>query len=77
LTRQTVHNKKYGIVDCYRVSTPIDPGLILTNNMCTSMPEETAYMQTVPYLSAVGVLIYSDPQNVFYILLFWMSSFIT
>ena len=40
------------------VSTPLDPNIHLTKDMSPKTPEEVEYMKRVPYLSAVGSLMY-------------------
>jgi hypothetical protein len=40
------------------VSTPMDPGASLSSDQSPSTPEEIEEMRTVPYISAVGSLIY-------------------
>jgi len=46
------------MTDCHPVSTPIDPGVRLDDSMSVSTPEDIAYMDQVPYLNAVGALMY-------------------
>ena len=48
----------YEMADCKPVSTPMDPGLILTKSMGSSTPEEQAEMRRRPYLPAIGSLMY-------------------
>ena len=40
------------------VSTPLDPDIHLSKDMSPQTPEEVEYMKRVPYLSAVGSLMY-------------------
>ena len=42
----------------YVRGSPMNPGLVLTADMCPSTPEELASMRSVPYLSALGSLQY-------------------
>jgi hypothetical protein len=49
---------RFGHATCRPVSTPMDPGLRLTAAMGATTDEDKAYMLTVPYLSAVGALMY-------------------
>ena len=49
---------RFGHADCNPVCTPMDPGLHLTTAMGATTDEDKAYMLTVPYLSAVGALMY-------------------
>lgn len=49
---------RFGHANCRPVSTPMDPGLHLTAAMGATTDEDKAYMLTVPYLSAVGALMY-------------------
>ena len=48
----------FGMADCNPVSTPMEPGLSLTASMAPETPEEQQEMRGVPYLSAVGSLMY-------------------
>jgi hypothetical protein len=50
--------ERYGMTDCKPVSTPMDPGIRLDASMGASTPEDIAFMQTIPYLNAVGALLY-------------------
>jgi hypothetical protein len=50
--------ERYGFVDCSPVSTPMDPGVRLSTSQSPSTPEDEAFMRTVPYVSAVGALMY-------------------
>ena len=49
---------RYGLTDCNPVTTPMDPGLRLDASMGASTPQDIAFMRTVPYLNAVGTLLY-------------------
>ncbi|KIJ28512.1 hypothetical protein M422DRAFT_135874, partial [Sphaerobolus stellatus SS14] len=49
---------RYNFSDCAPVSTPLNPGVILTQAQCPSTPEEVEEMRPVPYISAVGSLLY-------------------
>ena len=44
--------------NCSAVTTPMEPGLHLTKAMCATTPEEIAEMRKVPYINAVGALMY-------------------
>ena len=44
--------------DCKPVSTPMSPGSKLSSSMAPSTPEDITFMKSVPYLSAVGSLMY-------------------
>ena len=48
----------FGFGTCSPVSTPMDPGLRLTPEMGATSDEDKAFMLTIPYLSAVGALMY-------------------
>jgi hypothetical protein len=48
----------YGFMDCSPVLTPMDPGVCLSTSQSPSTPEDEAFMHTVPYVSAVVVLMY-------------------
>jgi hypothetical protein len=50
--------KRYGSVDSSPVLTPMDPSVSLMSAHALSMPEDKAFMHTVPYVSAVGALMY-------------------
>ena len=49
---------RYGFSTCTPVSTPINPGIVLSDAQCPKTPEEVEEMKTVPYISAVGSLLY-------------------
>jgi hypothetical protein len=49
---------KHNMTNCRPVSTPLDKSVTLSNDDSPDTPEETAYMRSVPYLSAVGSLMY-------------------
>jgi hypothetical protein len=48
----------YGFNNCSPVSTPLDPSVCLSTAQAPQTPEEIAFMRTVPYVSAVGALMY-------------------
>jgi hypothetical protein len=48
----------YGFTNCSPVSMPLDPSVCLSTAQAPQTPEETVFMCTVPYVSAVGVLMY-------------------
>jgi len=50
--------ERYGFNSCTPVSTPMNPGTTLSHSDCPSTPGEVEEMRTVPYISAVGSLIY-------------------
>jgi hypothetical protein len=50
--------ERYGMSDSKPVSTPMDPGVRLSTSMAPQNDEEVDYMKSVPYLSAVGSLMY-------------------
>jgi hypothetical protein len=50
--------ERYGFTDCSPVSTPLDPSVRLSTAQAPQTPEESAFMRTVPYVSAVGALMY-------------------
>jgi hypothetical protein len=58
--RQYIINilEHFGMSDCKPVLTPIDPGVSLTSDMCPKTDDEVAEMRNVPYLVAVGSLMY-------------------
>ena len=50
--------ERYKMSDCKPVATPMSPGSKLSTSMAPSSPEDIAFMKTVPYLNAVGSLMY-------------------
>ena len=50
--------ERYGFSDCASVKTPMDPGKRLSAVKDALSPKDKAFMQQVPYLSAVGSLMY-------------------
>src|SRR3954451_6526014 len=44
--------------DCKPVSMPMLPGLRLSKDMAPNTPQDIAFMNNTPYLSAVGALMY-------------------
>ena len=48
----------FSMLDCNSVSTPIDPGLSLLSADAPQTSEETQEMSTIPYINAVGSLMY-------------------
>jgi hypothetical protein len=50
--------ERYGFVDSSPVLTPMDPSAPLTSAHAPLTPEDEAFMRTVPYVSAVGALMY-------------------
>ena len=58
--RQYIINvlEHFGMSECNPVLTPIDPSVSLTLDMCPKTDEETREMKNVPYLTAVGSLMY-------------------
>jgi hypothetical protein len=50
--------ERYGFVDCSPVSTPMDSGVRLSTSQSPSTPEDEVFMCTVPYVSAIGALMY-------------------
>ena len=50
--------ERYGHSDCKPVSTPMDPGLRLSSSMAPQNDEEIALMKSIPYINAVGSLMY-------------------
>jgi hypothetical protein len=48
----------YGFINSSPVFTPMDPSGSLTSVHALSMPEDKAFMHTVPYVSTVGTLMY-------------------
>jgi hypothetical protein len=50
--------ERFGFVNSSPVLTPMDPSVTLSLAHAPSTPEDHAFMQTVPYVSAVGALMY-------------------
>jgi transposase InsO family protein len=50
--------EKYGFSTCSGVTTPMEPGLHLTAEMGAKSQDDIDFMLKVPYLSAVGALMY-------------------
>jgi hypothetical protein len=50
--------KHYGFVNSSPVLTPMDPSVSLMSAHTPLTPEDKAFMRTVPYVSAVGALMY-------------------
>lgn len=48
----------FGLQDCKPVSTPMDPGLQLRKRDAPSTKEEENEMKSIPYINAVGALMY-------------------
>jgi hypothetical protein len=49
---------KYGLTDVKPVTTPMEPGFKLSASMGPQDAKEVAYMKTVPYINAVGSLMF-------------------
>jgi hypothetical protein len=50
--------KRYDMADCNSVTTPLDPSVKLSTSMAPKNAAEEAFMRSVPYLAAVGSLMY-------------------
>src|SRR6202012_1370137 len=50
--------ERYGFSGCTPVSTPINPGINLSEEQCALTPDEMEEMRHIPYISAVGSLLY-------------------
>ena len=50
--------ERYGFSSCSPVSTPLNPGTVLTQDQSPQTPAEVEEMRSVPYISAVGSLLY-------------------
>jgi hypothetical protein len=50
--------ERYGFTNCSPVSTPLNSSGCLSTAQALQMPEEIVFMCTVPYVSAVGALMY-------------------
>jgi hypothetical protein len=49
---------RYGFGSCSTVSTPMNPGVNLSQDQCPKSKEELEEMRSVPYAHAVGALMY-------------------
>ena len=58
--RQYIVNKlaQFNMTDCKPVGTPMAPGMKLTTDDCPKTFEEAKEMEDIPYMSAVGSLLY-------------------
>jgi hypothetical protein len=58
--KQYILNKldEFGMTDCKSVGTPMIPSLKLTSEQCPQTADEKAEMQNIPYINAVGSLLY-------------------
>ena len=50
--------ERFHMSDCKPVSTPMEPGLRLSASQCSANDEEKEAMASVPYINAVGALMY-------------------
>jgi hypothetical protein len=50
--------ERYSFVNSSPVSTPMDPSVSLTSAHAPLTPEDKVFMRTVPYMSAIGALMY-------------------
>ena len=50
--------ERFNLTDCNPVTTPIDPSVRLSSSMSPQSPEEVEEMRSIPYLQAVGALMY-------------------
>jgi len=48
----------FGMADCKPISTPMQPNTHLTCFQSPQTPEEVQFMKSIPYLAAVGALMY-------------------
>ena len=58
--KQYIINKleEFGMSNCKPLSTPLVPGIKLSKEQCPKTPEEEADMRNIPYINAVGSLLY-------------------
>ena len=49
---------EFSMTDCKPVGTPMDPSLKLSNEQCPKTAEDKAEMKNIPYINAVGSLLY-------------------
>jgi Reverse transcriptase (RNA-dependent DNA polymerase) len=50
--------ERFGLADCNSVTTPLDPSVRLSSAQSPTTPEDIEAMRSVPYLQAVGALMY-------------------
>ena len=50
--------KRFGMDNCSTVDTPMNPGLRLSQDQCPKSDEERQEMKDIPYISAVGSIMY-------------------
>ena len=50
--------ERFSFSDSNAVGTPMEPGITLSTSMAPKTEAEMAYMRTVPYINAVGALMY-------------------
>jgi hypothetical protein len=50
--------ERYGLSNSNPVSTPMDPGLKLSTSMAPQSEDDVIFMKSVPYINAVGSLMY-------------------
>ena len=50
--------EEFGMEDCKPIGTPMDPGISLSKEDCPKTPEEIEAMRNIPYMSAVGSLLF-------------------
>ena len=51
--------ERFGLSEAQRsVSTPADPNVLLTKDMCPSTPADIAAMKKIPYRALIGNLFY-------------------
>lgn len=49
---------EFGMNDCNPIGTPMNPGTTLSKEDCPKTPEEIEAMRNIPYMSAVGSLLF-------------------
>ena len=52
--------KRFKMEDCYGVTTPLDPDVVLSKAMSPTSDKEKARMKHIPYLAGVGSLMYTS-----------------
>ena len=50
--------ERFGLADCNSVTTPLDPSVRLSSAHSPTTPEDIGEMSSIPYLQAVGALMY-------------------
>jgi hypothetical protein len=52
--------RRFGLEESYRISTPLDPNVVLSKDLCPQMDAGCREMKKIPYLVGVGSLMYAS-----------------